>query len=89
MENFYGCQIKEIDGKINGLKLLNFLYKIRGRTIQNEINDVIYSKYRDLLPDEFEKKIDVDKNLNEKLKNLGAYFIHNYCQSLNKLNQSQ
>ena len=89
LENFYGCQIKEIDGKINGLKLLNFLYKIRGRTIQNEIKDVIYSKYRDLLPDEFEKKINVDKNLNEKLKNLGAYFIHNYCQSLNKLNQSE
>ena len=89
LENFYGCQIKEIDGKINGLKLLNFLYKIRGRTIKNEIKDVIYSKYRDLLPDEFEKKIDVDKNLNEKLKNLGAYFIHNYCQSLNKLNQSE
>ena len=89
LENFYGCQIKEIDGKINGLKLLNFLYKIRGRTIQNEIKDVIYSKYRDLLPDEFEKKINVDKNLNEKLKKLGAYFIHNYCQSLNKLNQSE
>ena len=89
LENFYGDQIKEIGGKINGLKLLNFLYKIRGRTIQNEIKDVIYSKYRDLLPDEFEKKINIDKNLNEKLKNLGAYFIHNYCQSLNKLNQSE
>ena len=89
LENFYGDQIKEIDGKINGLKILNFLYKIRGRTIQNEIKDVIYSKYRDLLPDEFEKKINLNKNLNEKLKNLGAYFTHNYCQSINKLNQSE
>ena len=43
----------------------------------------------DLINKELEKKINVDKNLNEKLKNLGAYFIHNYCQSLNKLNQSE
>ena len=89
LENFYGDKIKKIDRKTDGLKLLNFLYKIRGKIIQNEIKDLIYSKYRDLLTDEFENKIILDKTLNEKLKNRAAFYIHNYCQNINKLNQTE
>ena len=89
LENFYGDKIKKIDRKTDGIKLLNFLYKIRGKIIQNEIKDLIYSKYRDLLTDEFENKIILDKTLNEKLKNRAAFFIHNYCQNINKLNQTE
>jgi len=89
LENFYGDKIKKIDRKTDGIKLLNFLYKIRGKIIQNEIKDLIYSKYRDLLTDEFENKIILDKTLNEKLKNRAAFYIHNYCQNINKLNQTE
>ena len=72
-----------------GVKIFNFFSNLKANTIKNEKNDNIYSKYRDLLSDEFKKKIILNKKLNKKLKRRPEYFAQSYCTKFHKLSQKK
>lgn len=87
MTEFYGNKIKGMDSKKAGINLLNFFYKMKGRTIQNEMSEQIYSKYKGLLPKKLENKIIIDKQLNEQIKNRATYYVQHYTNKFNQLSQ--
>ena len=87
LKEFYGNTINNFDYKKNGIRIFNFFYKIKERITENEKNDRIYSKYKELLPKKLRKKIILNKQFDEILKNRAFYFIDQTCYTINKLSQ--
>ena len=56
---------------------------------QSELKNRIYSKYKEILPEDFYDKIHLNNKLNEKLKNRVLNYSQSYCIKLNKLNGSE
>ena len=68
-KSFYGEQIKIFENNANNKKdLLRNYYNIKRKIIQNEINDNIYSKYKELLPNIMVNNIRKNNVINERLK---------------------
>ena len=89
LNEYYGNNISEIESKKNALRLLNFYFNIRSKTIHNESKDRIYKKYKDIIPELLENKILTNKQLNDKLKNRVILFAEKYCDKYYKLNQKK
>ncbi len=88
--NFYGDKINNFkaDNK-NKFQILNYFNKMKSDIRQSELKNRIYSKYKEILPEEFCDKIHLNNKLNEKLKNLVLNYSQSYCRKLNKLNGSE
>lgn len=89
LNEYYGNNLSEIESKKNALRLLNFYFNIRSKTIHNESKDRIYKKYKDIIPELLENKILTNKQLNDKLKNRVILFAEKYCDKYYKLNQKK
>ena len=88
--NFYGDKINNFkaDNK-NKFQILNYFNKMKSDIRQSELKNRIYSKYKEILPEDFYDKIHLNNKLNEKLKNLVLNYSQSYCRKLNKLNGSE
>ena len=88
--NFYGDKINNFkaDNK-NKFQILNYFNKMKSDIRQSELKNRIYSKYKEILPEDFYDKIHLNNKLNEKLKNRVLNYSQSYCRKLNKLNGSE
>ena len=68
-KNFYGDKMKVFDNNKNNKKdLLNNYFNIKKKIIQDEINNDIYLKYKELLPKIMVNNIIKNNEIDEKLK---------------------
>lgn len=88
LKEYYGQNvdnIKNIDKKNNGIKILNNFNDIKIKIIQNQSNNEIYTKYKDIIPDKFKQNIILNKSVNKRINNGVIYFARHYFDKLNKL----
>lgn len=68
-KKFYGEQIKAYENNANNKKdLLRNYYNIKRKIVQNDINNNIYSKYKELLPNIMVNNIRKNNDIDERLK---------------------
>ena len=68
-KKFYGEQIKDFENNAKNKKdlLINY-FNIKRKIIQNEVNNNIYSKYKELLPNIMVNNIRKNNDIDERLK---------------------
>ena len=59
----------------NSKELLRNYFNIKGNVIQNERNDYIYTKYKELLPNTMKNNIRINNEKNERLKEQPLKYI--------------
>ena len=88
LKEYFGDNIKELDKKNNGFKILNEFNELKTKILmKNPLNKKIYIKYKDLMHENFSNIVKLNNTVNKKLNNGVIDFTKQYITKINKLKQ--
>ena len=88
LKEYFGDNIKELDKKNNGFKILNEFNELKTKILmKNPLNKKIYIKYKDLMHENFSNIVKLNNTVNKKLNYGVIDFTNQYITKINKLKQ--
>jgi len=89
LKEYYDDNIKELDKKNNGFKILNDFNDLLKTKIlmKNPLDKKIYIKYKDIMHENFSNIVKLNNTVNKKLSDGVIDFTEHYITKINKLNQ--
>ena len=88
LKEYFGDNIKDIDKKNNGFKILNDYNDLKSKILmKNPLNKKIYIKYKDIMHENFSDIVKLNNTVDKKLSNGVIDFTRHYITKINELEQ--